>query len=166
MFTLTSLVRFCPFLQQHLIYIYINLFHIRSHQPAIDLKSQHVPLQMGTRPLAAIIAVVSRPYKVIVILQLPCIDHQRNITAWGYLGLITSPHMVTLIHRSRHALFPLHKYFGLYYTLTNLYPSRHALSITKHEAMMRPLRTAVRSFQPDIDLRLRQVSLQIVTYLP
>ena len=40
--------------------------------------------------------------------------------------------MVALLHRSRHALFPLHKYFGLYHVLTNLYPSRRALIITKH----------------------------------
>ena len=40
--------------------------------------------------------------------------------------------MVTSIHRSRHALFPLHKYFGLFRALSNLYRSRHALIITKH----------------------------------
>ena len=40
--------------------------------------------------------------------------------------------MVTLIHRSRHALFLLHTYFGPYHALANLYPSRHALIITKH----------------------------------
>ena len=102
----------------------------RSHQPAIDLRSQHVLLPMDTRPLAAI-AVVSRPYEVIAT-PLACIDHQPPITAWEYLGLITSLHMVTLIHRSRHALFPLHIFGGLYHALTNLYPSRHALLITKH----------------------------------
>ena len=85
---------------------------------------------MGTRPIAAI-AVVSRPYEVIAT-PLACIDNQPPITAWEYLGLITSPHMVTLIHRSRHALFPLHILFGLYHALTILYPSRHALLITKH----------------------------------
>ena len=94
------------------------------------------PCQWSHAPPAAI-AVVSRPYEVIAT-PLPCIDHQPSImklflvTAGEYLGLITSPHKVTSIHLSRHALFSLRKYFGLYYALTNLYPSRHALIITKH----------------------------------
>ena len=89
------------------------------------------------------------------------------VTAGEYLGFITSPYKVTSIHRSRHALFPSYKYFGLYHALTYLYPSRHALIITKHlkNYRVRPHRAAVRSLQPAIDLRSRQVSLQILTCL-
>ena len=75
MFAFTSLTRFLSFLVETLnIYIYINLLYTRSHQLAIDLRSQHVPLPMDTPPLAAI-AVVSRPYEVIATTPLPCIDH-------------------------------------------------------------------------------------------
>ena len=88
------------------------------------------PCQWSHASLAAI-AVVSRPYDVIAT-PLLCIDLQPPITAWEYIGLITSPHMVTSINRSRHALFPLHKNFGLFRALTNLYRPRHALIITKH----------------------------------
>ena len=54
------------------------------------------------------------------------------VTALEYLGLITSPHIVTSIHRSRRALFPLHNFSDYITPLTNLYPSRHALIITRH----------------------------------
>ena len=91
---------------------------------------------MVTRPLAAI-AVVSRPYEVIALHYLAyIINHHYQTcflaTAGEYIGLITSSHKITSIHRSRYDLFPLHKYFGLYHALTNLYPSRYALIIKKH----------------------------------
>ena len=54
------------------------------------------------------------------------------VTAWEYLGLTTSSNIVTSIHQSRLDLFLLHNYFGLYHALTNIYPSRLAIIITRH----------------------------------
>ena len=98
------------------------------------------PCHWSHAPLAAI-AVVSRPHEVIAT-PLPCIDHQPPITihvSKYRQGISRANHKVTSIHRSRYALSPLHKYFGLYHALTNLYPSRHALGMTKHSNYNAPL---------------------------
>ena len=129
MFALTSLVRFfCPFLPQHLIYIhvFINLFNSCSHQSAIDLRSQHVPLPMVTR--------------------LPS-SHRGCLTTVGPNCHTTTLHRSPTTHY-RVGIFPLT--WSLRYTglgmLSSHYPnisgyfapspafthSRHALIITKH----------------------------------
>ena len=108
----------------------------RSHQLAIVLRSHHDP-----QPLVTFQTSSHRGCRTaceVIAIPLPCINHQPPImtlflvTAEEYLGLITSPHKVTSIHRSRHAFLPPHKYFGVYHAITNLYPSWHALIITKH----------------------------------
>ena len=133
----------------------------RNHQPVIVLRSHHVPLPLVTRLLITVrgyLRLITSPHGVrrcisranhksphglrsqtmcphkVISEYISGLSQKSSPDHIGvYLGQITN-----VLTRSRRDTGPgvlsshLTKYFGLYHALTNLYPSRHALTITIH----------------------------------